>query len=224
MLFVTAIFIFALTVYNPAKAFINQYSIESRFVKSSDAMQGKPLFIRIFKEEAVLELWMDEGNGTFKHFKNYPICYFSGKLGPKTKQGDKQAPEGFYAVQKSSLNPYSQYYLSFNLGYPNAYDRAKGYTGDYLMVHGKCSSIGCYAMTNPQIEEIYRFMEKVFDAGQKTVEVHIFPFRMSADNMKRYEKHEWLAFWNMIKPAYDYFEQERRLPKITVKDKQYKIN
>ena len=147
-------------------------------VETSGFHWGAEVFLRIFKESKELEVWLRKG-AEFQLFKTFPICYYSGKLGPKTKQGDEQAPEGFYFVNKGRLNPNSSYHLSFNLGYPNAYDRAYGRTGNYLMVHGNCVSVGCYAMTNAGIEEIYLIVEKSLAAGQKLFRVHAFPFRMS---------------------------------------------
>ena len=115
-----------------------------------------PLFVRVFKEESELEVWKQRDDGRFYHFKTYPICNWSGTLGPKIQQGDMQAPEGFYSVPQSQMNPNSQYHLAFNLGYPNSYDRANRRTGEFLMIHGKCKSAGCYAMTDALIEEITR--------------------------------------------------------------------
>ncbi|SVD61889.1 uncharacterized protein METZ01_LOCUS414743, partial [marine metagenome] len=139
---------------------------------------GAPVFIRIFKEEKKLELWVDDGK-VFKHFKTWPICKYSGTLGPKLKEGDRQAPEGFYFVPRSRMNPRSRFHLSFNLGYPNAYDRAHKRTGSALMVHGNCVSIGCYAMTDAGIEEIYSLCDAALTNGQRFFRVHAFPFRMT---------------------------------------------
>lgn len=188
-------------------------------------VSGSNVYIRIFKLEKVLEMWAVSDDGvTCRLYKEFPICYFSGTLGPKTKQGDKQAPEGFYRVYKGSLNPKSQYYLSFNLGYPNAYDRAQGYTGDYLMVHGKCVSIGCYAMTDPGIREIYGSVEEALNGGQKYVDVHIFPFKMTRKNMKRYESDKWYDFWQMLQPAYVKFENLKIVPSTAVIDGKYVVD
>jgi len=144
---------------------------------------GDPVFMRIFKEEAELEVWMQKGDA-FELFKTYPICNYSGDLGPKLREGDRQSPEGFYFVGKSALNPNSSYHLSFNLGYPNAYDRARNRTGSYLMVHGDCRSIGCYAMTDAGIEEIYGLGAAALNAGQAFFRAHAFPFRMTDARME----------------------------------------
>jgi len=184
---------------------------------------GAPLFIRIFKKTAELEVWMKDEAGQWQLFQNYPICYFSGNLGPKLKEGDLQSPEGFYRVSKSQMNPKSSYHLSFNLGYPNRFDRANGRTGSYLMVHGNCVSIGCYAMTDEKIEEIYTLASAAFKGGQKTFQVHVFPFRMGEENMQEHAGSKWADFWQNLKQGYDFFEENKRLPKITVSDKRYKI-
>ena len=128
---------------------------------------GAPIFVRIFKEESELEVWKARDDGRFYHFKTYPICNWSGNVGPKTALGDKQAPEGFYRVSDTQMNPNSQYYLAFNLGYPNAYDRSLQRTGDALMVHGKCKSVGCYAMTDALMEEIYTLAREALKGGQE---------------------------------------------------------
>ena len=181
---------------------------------------GHPVFIRIFKEESELELWIRNGE-TYALFDTYPVCKWSGVLGPKLKEGDGQSPEGFYFVPASALNPHSRFHLSFNLGFPNAYDRAHGRTGSYLMVHGDCVSIGCYAMTDGKIEEIYGLVEAALRAGQPFVRVHVFPFRMTAENMARHAESPWADFWTNLKEGYDSFEAASRPPNVTVRDKRY---
>jgi murein L,D-transpeptidase YafK len=153
------------------------------------ARVGAPVFLRVFKEEAELELWIDTPDGMHL-FQTYPICRFSGQLGPKLREGDRQAPEGVYRVTKNSLNPNSSYHLSFNLGFPNAFDRAHGRTGSFLMIHGDCRSIGCYAMTDPGIEQIYVLVEAALRAGQPRVDVHAFPFRMTDQRMQQVRGHQ----------------------------------
>lgn len=185
---------------------------------------GAPAFIRIFKKEEVLEVWLQKDNGEYALFLDYPICIYSGELGPKTREGDKQSPEGFYAVGREALNPNSQYHLSFNLGYPNAYDRAHGYSGSMLMVHGKCVSIGCYAMGDRQIEEIYTLVGSALQRGQPFVRVHAFPFRMTDANLAAYSDHRWYDFWQMLKPGYDYFERYHQPPEIDVIGGQYALS
>ena len=185
---------------------------------------GAPAFIRIFKKEEVLEVWLQKDSGEYALFLDYPICIYSGELGPKTREGDKQSPEGFYTVGREAMNPNSQYHLSFNLGYPNAYDRAHGYSGSMLMVHGKCVSIGCYAMGDRQIEEIYTLVGSALQRGQPYVRVHAFPFRMTDANLATYSEHRWYDFWRMLKPGYDYFERYHQPPEIDVIGGQYALS
>ena len=183
---------------------------------------GDPVFIRIFKKEAELEVWMmPEGERQYRLIQIYPICAFSGDLGPKLREGDRQSPEGFYYVTKRRLNPNSRFHLSFNLGYPNRYDRAHGRTGSFLMVHGDCVSIGCYAMTDSKIEEIYELVEQALVQGQKIVRVHAFPFRMTEANMRYYHGHKWYHFWENLKEGYDWFEEKRIPPDVQVEHKKY---
>ena len=186
-------------------------------------VQG-PIFIRIFKEESELELWKQRDDGRFYHFKTYPICNWSGDLGPKTRYGDRQAPEGFYTVSREQMNPDSKYHLAMNLGYPNAFDRSHRRTGDFLMIHGKCKSAGCYAMTDDLIEEIYAIARESFIGGHDGFQVHAFPFRMTSENMARFSSHEAYPFWQTIKEAYDHFELTRQLPAIGVCDRRYVVN
>lgn len=166
-----------------------------------------PLFIRIFKQEKELEIWgVEIKSATFRKFKTYPICTYSGSLGPKQREGDFQSPEGFYDITKDRLNPRSNFHLAFDVGYPNAYDQALGRTGSFIMVHGACVSIGCFAMTNEGIEEIYLLVESALNGGQASLPVHIFPFRMTEENMKAHEEDEWITFWRNLKEGYDLFE------------------
>lgn len=183
-----------------------------------------PIFVRIFKEESELEVWKMRDDGRFYHFKTYPICNWSGELGPKEVQGDKQAPEGFYTIGSNQMNPNSKYYLAFNLGYPNAYDRALGRTGEALMVHGKCKSAGCYAMTDALAEEIYALARDAFRSGQQSFEVHAFPFRMTQEKLDRFKGHKWYAFWKTLKQGYDFFEINRVPPAIAVCERRYVVN
>lgn len=184
--------------------------------------RGLPVFIRIFKAEFELELWMQR-DGRFQHFATYPICRWSGTLGPKLREGDHQAPEGFYAVDASALNPNSRWHRSFNLGFPNAFDRAHGRSGSFLMVHGGCASIGCYAMTDPVIDEVWRLITAALDRGQPRIPVHIFPFRMTTEAMQRMEGHPWHAFWGDLKAGHDHFEANLLPPRVTLCEGRYRI-
>ena len=180
-----------------------------------------PILTRLFKEEAELEVWKQDRSGRFALLKTYPICRWSGDLGPKVREGDRQAPEGFYAITPGQMNPQSAYYLSFNTGYPNAYDRALGHTGSQLMVHGDCSSRGCYAMTDEQIAEIYSLGRESFFGGQKSFQFQAYPFRMTPINMAKHRNNPNMPFWKMIKEGYDHFEVTRQEPKVDFCEKKY---
>ena len=195
--------------------------IEKRLTLLS-ANIGDPVFIRIFKEESLLEVWIRSGT-EYQHLKDYFICAYSGYLGPKLQEGDRQAPEGFYRVKKHQLNPNSKFHLSFNLGFPNAYDQAHERTGSFLMVHGNCVSDGCYAMTDEKIEEIYTLVESALQKGQEYVQVHAFPFRMTDINMALYGNSEWYDFWMNLKEGYEYFELEKLPPHVKVENRRYMI-
>lgn len=183
---------------------------------------GSPIFIRIFKEERLLELWVAK-DSTYELFRSYGVAAMSGNLGPKTREGDLQAPEGFYEVPPGMMNPNSSYHLSFNVGYPNAYDRAKSCTGSAIMVHGRQASIGCFAMTDPRIEQIYTLVEAALRKGQRSVPVHIFPFRMTEENLQRHAASEFSEFWKELKPGYERFETSQVVPKVTVKRGRYVV-
>jgi len=184
-----------------------------------------PILLRIYKEEAKAEVWKKRrADGRYALLKTYDICRFSGKLGPKIKEGDKQAPEGFYSVGPAQLNPRSNYYLSFNIGYPNAYDRALGRTGTHVMMHGDCLSAGCYAMTDAQIAEIYTMAREAFAGGQKAFQVQALPFRMTAQNMARRRTDANIAFWKNLKQGSDNFEVTRLEPKVDACGKKYVFN
>ncbi len=182
---------------------------------------GDAAFVRIFKRESRLELWLAGGNGTFELFRTYDICNFSGDLGPKLQEGDRQSPEGFYQIAASQMNPNSRHHLSFNLAFPNVFDRAWDRTGTYLMVHGGCSSIGCYAVTDEKVDEIYAIVEAAQKRGQSEVPVHIFPFEMDAGAMSQFGGHRWAEFWANLKTGYDLFEQTKVPPVVGVCDKAY---
>jgi len=190
-------------------------------IESKRMDKESPILVRIFKEESELEVWKQNTDGQYALLKTYPICRWSGKLGPKRKEGDRQAPEGFYSITPAQMNPQSNYYLAFNTGYPNAYDRAWGRTGSELMVHGDCSSRGCYAMTDEQIQEIYALARESFFGGQKDFQLQAFPFRMTALNMAKHRNDPNFAFWKMLKEGYDHFEASRQEPKVAVCEKRY---
>jgi murein L,D-transpeptidase YafK len=183
---------------------------------------GDPVFMRVFKEENILELWMKgEKSHQYTLVKTYPICKWSGALGPKFREGDLQSPEGFYSTNSQNLNPNSKYHLSFNVQYPNVYDRLHKRTGSFLMVHGDCVSEGCYAMSDPMIEEIYVLTERALDAGQLDVPVHIFPFKMTSERMAAEIGSSHFDFWMKLKTGYDYFEQYGFPPRWEIVNRKY---
>lgn len=182
---------------------------------------GAPVFIRIFKEPLELELWCESAD-TFRLFRTYRIETYGGRgLGPKLRRGDGRAPEGFYYVTPERMNPASKFHLSFNLGYPNAYDRIHGRTGSALMVHGAEVSIGCFAMGDASIEEIFVATTAALNAGQPFFRVHVFPFRMGTERLARVSDSRWVAFWRNLKAGYDHFEQRRRPPDVVVREGRY---
>ena len=176
--------------------------------------QGDPILIRAFKKEAEMEVWKRTGTGQYALLKTFPICRWSGQLGPKTKQGDRQAPEGFYTITPGQMNPNSSYYLSFDVGYPNAVDRAKGGTGNYIMVHGTCSSAGCFAMTDASMSEIYAIAREAFNGGQRAFQFQAYPFRMTAANIAKFRNDPNAPFWKNLKEGSDYFEALKEEPRV----------
>ena len=194
----------------------------SRDLAANGLRFGDPVFIRIIKEEGVLEFFVQEPRKkTFKLFRTYHIAAMSGRLGPKERQGDLQAPEGFYYVPPARLNPNSRFHLSFNLGYPNEYDQAYHRTGDHLMVHGNRVSIGCFAMTDKKIEEIYTLCDAALRNGQKFFRVHSFPFRMTNERLTEERGNPWWSFWKNLKEGYDLFEKNKVPPNVRVENKRY---
>jgi murein L,D-transpeptidase YafK len=185
---------------------------------------SSPILVRVFKTESELEVWKKDRSGRYALLKTYPICKWSGDLGPKVKEGDRQAPEGFYDITPAQMNPNSQFYLAFNLGYPNAFDRAHDRTGAHLMVHGDCSSRGCYAMSDEQILEIFALGRESFFGGQKSFQVQAYPFRMTPANMAKHRNNPNIPFWRMLKEGYDHFEVTRLEPKVDVCERRYVFN
>jgi murein L,D-transpeptidase YafK len=183
--------------------------------------KDSPILVRIFKEESELEVWKQDTSGRFELLKTYPICRWSGELGPKVKEGDRQAPEGFYTITPGLMNPNSNYYLAINMGFPNAYDKANNYSGAFLMIHGDCSSRGCYAMTDEQIGEIYSLARESFLGGQKSFQIQAYPFRMTAPNLARHRTNPNMAFWKMLKQGNDHFEVTHLEPKVDVCERHY---
>jgi len=227
---------FSLMMLFPAHAISDEYlpwsstSIEAysrvypRLTKALNKKQfalGNPIFIRIFKQTNELEVWLGNNANSYKLFKTYIICYRSGSLGPKTMEGDRQSPEGFYRIGPDQMNPWSKYHLAFNLGYPNEYDLFHQRTGSALMIHGRCSSVGCYAMTDYFMDEIYILADAALAHGQVNFQVHIFPFRLTDKNLANFAGSRWFPFWKNLKQGHDIFERNLIPPKVTVEDGRY---
>jgi len=195
----------------------------NKMLEERSLQMGNRLFIRIFKQSFELELWLQRDGGKFEHFKTYGICHRSGTIGPKLKRGDKQSPEGFYRITPAQMNPWSKFHLSFNLGYPNEYDRAHNRSGSALMIHGRCSSAGCIAMTDYYMDEIYTLATAALANGQGSFQVHIFPFRMTDVQMELHRSSPWIGFWKNLKVGYDLFEKYLLVPQVTVHNKTYRF-
>ena len=187
--------------------------------KGTDAHQ--PILIRTFKKEAEFEIWKQRADGQYALLKTYPMCRWSGQLGPKIKEGDRQVPEGFYTITPGQMNPNSAYYLSFNVGYPNAYDRAHGYSGGSIMVHGACSSAGCFSMTDEQIAEIYAIAREAFGGGQRAIQMQSLPFRMTAENLAKHRFDPNIKFWKDLKEGSDQFEVSKQETKVSICARRY---
>lgn len=186
--------------------------------------KDQPILIRSYKKESELEVWKRKADGRYALLKTFPMCRWSGQLGPKVREGDRMAPEGFYAITPGQMNPNSAYYVSFNMGYPNAYDRSYGRTGAHLMVHGACSSAGCYSMTDDQIGEIYALVREAQNAGQKAVQMQALPFRMTPENLAKHRLDSNIAFWKNLKEGTDYFEVAKDEPAVSVAGGRYVFN
>jgi murein L,D-transpeptidase YafK len=191
-------------------------------LKAKGLAAGQQMFIRIFKAESELEVWMKKGD-QFVLFDTYPICHWAGTIGPKLKEGDKQNPEGFYSVGYRQLHRIGRWPRSLNLGYPNTFDRAYGRTGSYILVHGGCSSVGCFAMTNAVMAEIFALTEQSLKGGQPRVDVHVFPFRMTAANLEQHAKSPWIDFWRNLREGYDAFEETKLPPRVGICDRRYVV-
>ncbi|WP_342360411.1 murein L,D-transpeptidase family protein [Terrarubrum flagellatum] len=186
--------------------------------------RSDPILIRSYKQEAELEVWKKGRDGRYALLKTFPICRWSGQLGPKVKEGDRQAPEGYYPISPAQMNPNSNYHLSFDMGFPNAYDRQHGRTGKFLMVHGACSSAGCYSMTDQQVQDIYALVRDAQGGGQRAVQMQSYPFRMTAENLAKHRYNPNIAFWKNLKEGSDYFEVTGEEPRVTASGGRYLFN
>jgi murein L,D-transpeptidase YafK len=205
-----------------ASAPVPQATLALMSEKNTD--RNAPILIRAYKKEAEIEVWKRDRKGDYVLLKSYPVCRWSGQLGPKRKEGDRQVPEGFYSVTAGQLNPNSSYWLAFNVGYPNPMERSMGRSGGDIMVHGICSSRGCFAMTDSQIEEIYAVMREAFNAGQKSVQFQSYPFKMTAENLAKFRHDPNMPFWKNLKEGSDHFEVTKREPKLNYCNQRYVFN
>jgi murein L,D-transpeptidase YafK len=190
-------------------------------MSQKDTSPSSPVLIRTYKKEAEFEIWKLKSDGKYALLKTYPMCRWSGQLGPKTREGDRQVPEGFYPITPGQMNPNSNYYLSFNVGYPNAYDRAFDRTGGTIMVHGACSSAGCFSMTDAQIAEIYAIAREAFNGGQREIQMQSYPFHMTAENLAKHRLDPNIDFWKQLKNGSDHFEVTKAEPQVGVCAKHY---
>jgi len=215
------------TTVNTPEATVRTGTVRASTLRQMETLnmdRAAPVLIRIYKEESTLEVWKQDRSGKFALLNSYPICRFSGNLGPKLMQGDHQAPEGFYDITPDQMNPNSSEYLGFNTGFPNAFDRSLGRTGSFLMVHGGCRSAGCYAMTDYAMEEIYGLVDEAFKGGQEKVQLEAFPFGMTAENLARHAADPNGPFWEMLKAGSDAFLATERPPRVAVCDRRYVFN
>jgi len=205
----------------PAKA-TKELSLELLSLFQQKHMgKNSPILVRVFKEESELEVWKQDTTGHFQILKIYPICRWSGDLGPKVHEGDRQAPEGFYTITPELMNPNSNYYLAINTGFPNSFDKANGRDGNFLMVHGDCSSSGCYAMTDEQMEEIYSLARESLLSSQHSFQIQAYPFHLTPENLARHRTNPHMAFWKMLKIGSDHFEATHLEPRVDVCNRRY---
>ena len=181
---------------------------------------GAPAFIRIFKADSSLEMWMLRG-GRFELYRRYTICKWSGVLGPKLHEGDRQSPEGVYYVTGGDLIVNRRWHRAMNVGFPNARDEALGLTGSGILIHGKCTSIGCFALTDGVVEDVFEIVQAALDAGQPRIPVHIFPFALTREKLASTEHAEWSDFWKQLKRGHDLFLRDRLPPRVFVCNGQY---
>lgn len=216
--------LFAMLFCIPAMTAVSYASEQPQLSKELKAqLIGSPVFIQIFKEERTLELYAKVGN-EYRLLDSYRICNFSGGLGPKRREGDFKSPEGFYSITHHNLNPNSHYYRAINIGFPNDYDRYQGYSGAMLMIHGDCRSIGCYAMTDSYISEIYRYVDAALSNGQAEVKINIYPFRMTEANLQRHRLSTYYSFWRSLEPGYAFFARYHQPPAVAVVNGQYAVS
>ena len=201
-----------------------KFDLKALFAERGLTYPPRDIYFRLFKQEQVLEVWVRDAPmaETYTLLREYPICAIPGRLGPKTRIDDFQAPEGFYYIE--GFNPESDYHLSLRLNYPNPADQIIGVAdswGGDIYIHGGCSTVGCFPMTDEAMAELYWLAVEARAAGQAVIPVHVFPARMNDASMnflrRTFERDERLvAFWENLREGYTWFETRRQLPAITV--------
>jgi murein L,D-transpeptidase YafK len=201
-----------------------RFNIKRLFHERGIRYPAAEIFLRIFKRERSLELWVrSEGQERYELLKSYPVCALAGGLGPKRRQGDAQVPEGFYNID--FFNPVSDYHLSLHLDYPNRRDRMAGAEainlGGDIYIHGGCASAGCMALTDEGIKELYWVAVEARSLGQHRIPVHIFPARLNHRDVEGLQRSfqgqpDLLRFWDTLKPAYDFFQTTQLVPAVIV--------
>jgi murein L,D-transpeptidase YafK len=205
-------------------AFEAQYdALAAQFEERGLPFPPHAIFLRVIKRDRALEVWAQPASeAPFEWVRNIDVCYYSGTLGPKRREGDRQHPEGFYTIDR--FNPRSRYHLSLRISYPNRSDRILGdpdTPGGDIFIHGGCGSTGCLAVTDAGIEPLYVLAVLARSGGQRHIPIHIFPIRFSDE-----DDLAWLRevtddpglweFWTSLRPGFDYFEQHRRLPRVEI--------
>ncbi|MBZ4416495.1 murein L,D-transpeptidase family protein [Myxococcus sp. RHSTA-1-4] len=195
------------------------------FKAAGVAWPPEQMYVRAFKHERELEVWAGAKAGPLVKVKTYPFCAASGELGPKRQRGDLQVPEGFYTIDL--FNPWSDYHLSMRVSYPNEADKRHKTAADpggNIFVHGDCVSIGCIAIEDEPIQELYLMVLDTREKTKRNVPIHIFPRRLDDKGMKALEggrssTDPLVAFWRSLQPAYTFFEEARHLPVTSVDPK-----
>ncbi|HMO32526.1 MAG TPA: hypothetical protein PKE63_03795 [Lacibacter sp.] len=202
-------------------------SIRSEFQSKGLDWPARFLYIRSFKHEKELEVWVKQDyTEPFRHFKTYKVCATSGTFGPKRKEGDKQIPEGFYYINE--FKPNSNYHLALGLNYPNASDQLlsdPARPGGDIYIHGNCVTVGCLPLTDSLIEQVYFLSSVVKEQGQDFIPVHIYPYRFDYPRaaeqylQRTRNRPELQQFSQPLREAYDYFEDTHQLPAILITKK-----
>ena len=216
-----------LTFERVRTAYDQKWETLQKFLNFNGLKPGFEMYLAAYKKEGKLEVWLkNKEEQRYKLFRTYDFCAHSGTLGPKIKEGDRQTPEGFYKI--SAFNPKSNFYLSLGINYPNAVDLARSGTakpGTDIYIHGNCVTIGCIPITDDKIKEVYILAIEAKNGGQENIPVHIFPFKMSKENLlaqkTKFPQH--YEFWKELEPAYSWFEQHRTLKEISQAKGRYTI-